>query len=320
MVPSVPFNVGDTTCAACGIEGAFRRFAAREMMFGWRHDFTYVECPRCGTLQIDVPPSNLADYYPSDYYSLMAPAVDIAGPNPVRRVAGRWLLSSRSRLASRIVRGTFLHWMKLGAVRLSSWVLDIGCGNGELLCRMRLWGFEHLVGIDPHMAGERDLEGLSLRRLELREVASHFDLIMLHHVLEHLPSPVDTLKEVRERLRPGGRVLIRLPLAGSVPAREYGADWFHLDAPRHLVVPSLAGMRNLAHRAGLSIVHTEFDSSALSFRMSEAYRGGVALKEITADPPAEQVRAWQVRAEALNQSGDADWGLFVLEAAQCCRT
>ena len=257
MVPSVPFDVGDT-CAACGRDGTFRRFAAREMMFGWRHPFTYGECPRCRTLQIDPPPVNLAEYYPSDYYSLATSAGHARGPNPARRLVGRWLLRSESRLASRIVQGTFLHWMKLGAVRLSSPVLDIGCGNGELLRRMRLWGFTHLVGIDPHMAGELQVDGLSLRRLELRDVVSQFEFIMLHHVLEHLPSPVDTLKDVRGRLRPGGRVLIRLPLAGSVPAREYGADWFHLDAPRHLVVPSLVGMGDLARRAGFSIEHTEF--------------------------------------------------------------
>jgi hypothetical protein len=58
----------------------------------------------------------------------------------------------------------------------------------------------------------------------------------------------------------------------------------------------------------------KFDSRSLSFEMSESYRRDIALKEVAAAPAADQVRAWQQRAEALNRSGDADWGVFVLRA------
>lgn len=39
------------------------------MMFGFRNEFTYIECAVCGTVQIEEVPTDIAEYYPGDYYS-----------------------------------------------------------------------------------------------------------------------------------------------------------------------------------------------------------------------------------------------------------
>src|SRR5476649_121898 len=95
---------------------------------------------------------------------------------------------------------------------------------------------------------------------------------MLHHVLEHLPDPRRSLQDARARLNPGGRILVRIPLAGSKSCRTYREHWFNLDPPRHLLVPSRRGMETLAQRSGLRVVRTEFDGVELGFLMSEHYR------------------------------------------------
>ena len=56
------------SCRICGNSENNRKHIAREMMFGTRERFEYLECARCGTVQlIDVP--DLSRYYPEDYYA-----------------------------------------------------------------------------------------------------------------------------------------------------------------------------------------------------------------------------------------------------------
>jgi len=58
-----------TTCRVCEATAQGRTHIAREMMYGFRDEFEYYECPVCGCLQIQQVPSDLSKYYPRDYYS-----------------------------------------------------------------------------------------------------------------------------------------------------------------------------------------------------------------------------------------------------------
>ena len=55
-------------CRGCGNASGNAEHTAREMMFGTRDEFVYVECAKCGTLQIKEIPE-LAKYYPENYLS-----------------------------------------------------------------------------------------------------------------------------------------------------------------------------------------------------------------------------------------------------------
>jgi SAM-dependent methyltransferase len=213
---------------------------------------------------------------------------------------------------AQVAKYPFFSWVRLGRAGPNDPILDVGCGNGWHLERMRRWGFRKLYGVDPYTSNERDEPGLQIRRVELAEVSGSFALIMLHHVLEHVADPADTLRLVRERLQAGGRALVRLPVAGSRLHREYGADWFNLDAPRHLVIPSVEGMGHLARRAGLRLVHTSFDTTETAYWMSDYYRRDIPMKE--APPPEEPIRKrCRAQARAANRQGEGDQGVFVFE-------
>lgn len=305
-------------CACCQSPGPFRRFTAREMMFGRRECFEYDECIACGSYQICAVPVQLGDYYPPDYYSLELPEGLDHRPSTIRSLAGRLLSGLGGQaLTRRLVRRyPFLHWASLGGASRDSRILDIGCGAGVLLRRMRRWGYRNLTGVDPYTKAELREPGLTVRRAELSEVTGEFDLIMLHHVLEHLPDPGSALRMARRLLLAGGAVLVRVPLAGSKLAREFGTDWFNLDAPRHLVIPSRAGLEELAAAAGFAVTHFECDGTEFSQLCSECYRRNVAKHEAPALPgtPAE-VRQARRRMAQLNRAGEGDCGLFVLRPA-----
>src|SRR5262249_14623991 len=82
-------------------------------------------------------------------------------------------------------------------------VLDVGCGNGELLTRLKNFGWE-VAGMEPDPTAAslaRMHFGIDVRgRMEDFEDAS-FDVITLSHVIEHLPSPLATLARCLRLLR-----------------------------------------------------------------------------------------------------------------------
>ena len=139
-----------------------------EMMFGTREVFTYWECARCGCLQLQNPPEDLSRYYPSNYYAFSPSQAVSLVPNPIRRFLKRQrdaaILFGRRNLFSWIGKrypnpGIFdvKTWLKPTRVRsFRSRILDVGCGQGEILFRLAELGFQSLTGIDPFLFDARE--------------------------------------------------------------------------------------------------------------------------------------------------------------------
>jgi SAM-dependent methyltransferase len=305
-------------CRACGREDSFRVFGAREMLFGWRHPVEYGECPHCGSLQIRTIPKNLGDYYPANYYSLQPPPVRAKTARGLRRAWANWLLTSplaKGWVVRRRRKYPFFHWCRMAGCGLDAKILDLGCGSGGLLRRMQRYGFSDLTGVDPYTSIEADEPGFRIKRAELNAAGEGYDLIMLHHVLEHLADPRGALEDVRARLGPRGKVVVRIPVAGSETCRLYRENWFNLDPPRHLLVPSCRGMETLAERGGLRVARTEFDGMETGFLISELYQRDIPYTGRPPDDPA-RVRYFRQRADEANTRGEGDQGVFLLERAE----
>jgi len=95
--------------------------------------------------------------------------------------------------------------------------LDIGCSAGTLLTRFRGHYNCQSVGIEPGKAYREYAQEKGLTVYQslkvLEEADEHaFDLVSMIHVLEHLPSPAEYLRGLRERfLLPEGFLLIEVP-------------------------------------------------------------------------------------------------------------
>ena len=304
------------TCRACGFVGAFRVFEAREMLHGTRQRFTYGECPQCASLQIAEIPADLSPYYPSDYYSLQPPPVRSKKASGRRIGFARWLLNRKNALAglfaARLQRKSpFFGWCRLAGINLDAAILDLGCGSGGLLRRMQRYGFSNLTGFDPYTPVEIEEPGFRVKRAELSAVTGSYDLIMMHHVLEHLADPTAALVAAKARLNPGGKILVRIPVAASHTWRLYGEHWFNLDPPRHLLVPSVHGLEALAGRSGLRVEYTGFDGTEFTPRMSEHYRNDVPYSANPRDG-FWRTRRFRREADAANRRGEGDQGVFQL--------
>jgi len=299
------------------------------MMFGRRDRFDYVRCGRCQALSITALPEDLDSYYPPDYYSFAAAPDTHARRHPrahARRLRSELALRAPAPVARRLRSRANLpvEVMRLAGLGLTtrSRVCDVGCGGGRELAELRCQGFRNLLGIDPYLGqAEARIGDVVLRRQHVGDLDGRWDLFTLHHVLEHLPDPVGELRQLAARLEPEGAIVVGVPLADGWCARHYGPDWVQIDAPRHLMVPTVKAMDVLAYAAGLRVERVTWDSWSMQFWGSEQYRMDIPLVseqgyrlECPGTGPfsAEQHAKWERRAEELNRRQAGDAASFVL--------
>jgi SAM-dependent methyltransferase len=299
------------------------RLTVREMMFGTGEPFSVQRCGGCGSLWLADGPDDLSPYYGEGYYSMREHAWPAAR---LGRVRSQVLLRLGHDVVRRMADGwegipRFIWWLAGLGLGPRSRIADVGSGEGDLLFEMAAHGFADLWGFDPFIAGDLDRGPVHLRRLGLDGGSGAFDMIMYNHALEHLDDPLAALVVARERLAPDGRILVRVPIAGSAADRRYREHWVSIDAPRHQYVPTELGLRRLAERAGLRVQHAFYDSTGFQFWGSEQYSRGIALQSrdsVATTPPGvfsfDELARWESEALALNRERQGDTAGFILAA------
>ncbi len=318
-------------CRICGNLENNRVHTAREMMLGTRDEFEYVECAACGTLQIKEIP-DLSRYYPRDYYSF-SESVEPNLPTSLKRrlavrLAAGYLVNGRSFIGKKIaesrgwIERAFPLCLQRADLNLNyrSRVLDFGSGSGKLLNLLRYFGFSNLTGADAFI--EKDIfysNGVKIYKRPLEELEPFFDFIMLHHTFEHLPCPLDALREIHRLLRADRFCLIRMPVV-SFAWEKYNVNWVQLDAPRHLFLFTEKRLRLMAEKAGFVVERVIYDSESFQFWGSEqylhdismddprSYRGDIAASIFT----SEQLDDWEKKTRVLNAEGRGDQACFYL--------
>jgi SAM-dependent methyltransferase len=94
-------------------------------------------------------------------------------------------------------------------------LLDIGCGYGHFLDKMR-WEGWLVAGIEPaeQTSTSAKTKGLDVFRTVIEDATfpdNSFDAITAFYVLEHLCDPLFALKKINAILNPGGMVVLRVP-------------------------------------------------------------------------------------------------------------
>lgn len=297
-------------CKFCGSSDQIQHLA-EERMFKKGGEFTYLECLSCGSLQLETIPTDLSPFYSSDYYSFL----DLSYSSPFRRFIKKLRMKAFYKFGSRFFEPSYGYWLKRIRPKFSDRIADIGCGNGQLLYEFYASGFQDLHGFDPFIHKEKVISpSLTIWKKTIEESDLKFDLIMMHHSFEHMPDPNDILKVCFERLKSGGRLLIRTPVSDAQVWKDAGVYWVQLDAPRHLIIPSSAGLEISAKNVGFVLDEIEFDSSAFQFWGTELYKKGLPLDQnlINKNFSKEEMDSFNKKAFLFNQEGKGDQVCFYL--------
>ena len=249
-------------CPICGREGNLAWTGLRDQLFGVSGEWSFRRCGSraCGLLWLD--PMPLAADLPLLYQSYFTHAPQVKTSGLRARVEHRlmegvlqdrlgydkglpwWIAFLLSRLAVATPSGAdgflaqamFLQSPNKGGGRL----LEIGCGSGEALARMRDLGWS-VLGTDFDPQAVATARGLGLEvRIGGAECVSQadgpFDAIFLGHVIEHVPNVIAALKCMYKKMKKGGELVL------VVPDKRYMFDLDRLETPlEHFLADEVRG-------------------------------------------------------------------------------
>lgn len=147
-------------------------------------------------------------------------------------------------------------------------VLDVGCGSGYHLWRMREAGARQVLGIDPsllylkqfdavqHFAQEETLHFLPLPMEALPESMEVFDTVFSMGVLYHRREPMTHLTELRQALRSGGELVLETLIMPGPGDASLAIGERYANMRNIYELPTVERLENWVSAAGFEDVRT----------------------------------------------------------------
>ena len=306
-------------CPHCGGAGHVLHDALVDRILAAPGTWSVRRCDPCGLAWLDPQPhaGDLGRLYEGSYMTHAASAADAV----VTGLEARYLQSAYGYGGGggtgwlRAIRplddllGGRVCW--LPAMRGGT-VLDVGCGSGAFLARMRHLGWQ-VAGVEPDpaaAAAARDIHGIDVEADVARFAGRTFNAITMHHVIEHVPAPEATVASLAALLAPGGRLVVVTPNIDSAGRRHFGAHWVHWDPPRHLRLFSLRALRGVATTVGLVVERGWTTGRYARFVWTASTSiGATGRVGDAAIPPGRRIASFAFQAvEQLQGLGEADAG------------
>lgn len=204
--------------------------------------YEYNTCVKCGLLEISPHPSPevLKLAYPSHYHAY----------HEHHNFLAQWFKQ--------------IHWKKK-AVRYSKLVdhqdriVDLGCAYGDLIHEFTKMGFKNVSGVEFNekvfkKAIKRGLNVLHGSVEKLGADSESIDMIIMENFIEHVDSPLDTMRQCHNYLKPGGLIAGETPNIDSWDYKIGKRFWGGYHAPRHIYLFNIFNIQLLADKAGFEIV------------------------------------------------------------------
>ncbi len=153
----------------------------------------------------------------------------------------------------------------LDRIPLNAHILDAGCATGYLLSLLWETGYHNLSGVElseqlvqvakTSLPPKVAITVSDIRDFLAQTSAETFDVILFHHVLEHIPREhtITLLREFHRCLKPGGYLNIKVPNASYLLAGHHLFGDF-----THVVHFNERSMPQVLEAAGFDTRHLEF--------------------------------------------------------------
>jgi SAM-dependent methyltransferase len=250
-------------CDICGGDKNKILFSGGDFRFGRGGLFNIVQCDRCGLIYLNPRPTaeSMLRLYKENYTPDSKPYI-------LPFIETSKLKIILKRLWHQYVGGYHDNLIK----KLQGKVLDIGCGNGNFLFPIKQNGGE-VYGIEINPVSARYCNEARLNVFcgvleDARFSDNFFDTVILSHVIEHLPSPKKTLKEIYRILKSSGKLYIFSPNSEGYMSKLFGKYWHGWHIPFHFYCFTLKSIKSLTKEVGFEIIKIRTITSPASFTIS----------------------------------------------------
>jgi 2-polyprenyl-3-methyl-5-hydroxy-6-metoxy-1,4-benzoquinol methylase len=148
-------------------------------------------------------------------------------------------------------------------------LLEIGSGFGFLLQTFRRDGWI-VTGVEPdrnvvrYSAGKLGIETIN-GILETANIPDEsFDVVIMLHVIEHVPDPVGTLGNIYRVLKPGGCLILETPRYDTLMFKLLGRRERSVSCGGHIYFFTTDSLRMAYEKAGFSLVQFEYVGRSLT--------------------------------------------------------
>jgi SAM-dependent methyltransferase len=147
--------------------------------------------------------------------------------------------------------GGYLNKFKFeNEVKDSDILLDFGCGGGYLLDN---FVNKHKIGFEINRSAWDEIQSKGIKVYDDFDKIedNSIDCIISNHAMEHVPLPLESLKNLYKKLKPGGNIIIVIPC--EQPS-ENGFYYKKNDNNQHLHTWCPMTFGNLATLAGFEVI------------------------------------------------------------------
>ena len=147
--------------------------------------------------------------------------------------------------------------------------LEIGCSTGEMLAAASSSLAAVGVEADERTSRAARVQGLEVFGGTLRDARfpdGHFDAAAMYHVIEHVPSPREELRELRRVIKPGGWLVLETPNIATLWYRLLGARWRQF-IPDHIFFFTPRTITRLCEGGGFEVRELRSVGKAMSLRL-----------------------------------------------------
>ena len=318
-------SASNLVCKICKNETDNQIIKVREMYFGTGDEFEYLECASCGCLQLLNSPQDFSKYYPKNYFTFQQ-KFESKLKASLNRFRDKSAMDKKSFLGDILLKRfgepTYIKRLKNIDINMNDKILDVGCGKGILLHKMKESGFKNVLGIDPFIDETIIYEnGLKILKEDFLNLKEKFDLIMFNHSFEHMDNPLEVLNHSNQLLNEKKFLLLRIPVSDSFAFQKYRENWSSLDAPRHLFLHTKKSIQHLAKNSRFQIIRIDYDSRSWQFWGSEQYSKDIPLlaeNSYYVNPSKsifskKEIEKFEEETKMLNEKGKGDQAEFYLQ-------